>query len=408
MNWSDFLTGFAQNPLTTLQQFFETIATNFVAHWLEITLIIIAFIIARWLVFALIEAVIPRRIEGELPKWFKNRFTRAWHAKLYKDSLENRGVQRARTIVGLTKSTLDPIMGMVAFFTVFAHLGITMSKTTGSFIIGGFSLAIGLGLQGVAKDIIAGVTVLMTDAYAVGDYIDTQFGVAGVVKHIGVRLTTLEASNGTTWFVRHSEVSKIGNMTATHGMVTTDVKLTWNEEGKHIRMDDLKFAEKLLDETVNSLALALDNVDKVARARAGFEDAQVNDNTDTLKKIVAVIPDLVPTMGADTLWDMRAIHSTDDRESLNLHDNVSNAVKRISGRVPIFTKVETLGLVGTEVNSVTLRLRITLPPKSSRSQAMAVLRRAVFEAFVEHDITTSFDEAPERELPARGYLEQEA
>lgn len=407
MNWTDFITGFTQNPLSTLGKFFETIATNFVAHWWEIMLIILAFAVSRWVVFAFIEAVIPRRLEGELPKWFRNRLTRAWHAKLYKDSLETRGVQRARTIVGLTKSVIDPIMATIAFFTIFAHLGITMTKTTGSFIIGGVSLAIGLGLQGVAKDIIAGITVLTTDAYAVGDYIDTQFGVAGVVKHIGIRLTTLEAASGTMWFVRHSEVAKIGNMTASHGMVTADVTLTWNEEDKHIQVDDLKFAEKLLDETVNSLAVALENVDKVARARAGIEDSEVNDDTGTLQKIATVIPDLVPTMGADTLWDLRAVHVSDLDNPQSLHSNVSTAAKRITGRVPIFTKVETLGLVDSTVNSVSLRLRITLPPKSSRSQAMAVLRRAVFEAFVPHKITPSFSEAPEHELPVKGYLEGE-
>lgn len=406
MNWTDFITGFTQNPLTTLGKFFEIIATNFVAHWVEVILLILAFAVGRWLVFAFIEAVIPRRVEGELPKWFRNRFTRAWHAKLYKDSLETRSVQRARTIVGLTKSVLDPLMALIAFFTIFAHLGITMTTTTGSFIIGGFSLALGLGLQGVAKDIIAGITVLTTDAYAVGDYIDTQFGVAGVVKHIGIRLTTLEAASGTVWFVRHSEIAKIGNMTATHGMVTTDVKLTWNEEDKHITVEDLKFAETLLDETVTSLAVALENVDKVARARAGI-DSDVNDDTASLQKIATVIPDLVPTMGADTLWDLRAIRASDLDNPNYLHNNVSNAAKRITGRVPIFTKVETLGLVDTSMNTVSLRLRISLPPKSSRSQAMAVLRRAVFEAFVPHDISPSFNEAPEHELPVKGYLESE-
>lgn len=407
MNWSDFLTNFTQSPLDTLQNFLAVISKNFLDHWLQVLLLILAFALGRWMVFAFIEAVIPRRLDGSLPHWFRNRFTRAWHAKLYKDSLETRGVQRARTIVGLTKSVLDPIMATIAFFTIFAHLGITMTKTTGSFIIGGMSLAIGLGLQGVAKDIIAGITVLATDAYAVGDYIDTQFGVAGVVKHIGIRLTTLEATNGTMWFVRHSEVAKIGNLTATHGMVTTDVTLTWNEEDKHIRMEDLKFAETLLDETVNSLAMTLENVDKVARARAGIEEGEVSDDTSSLQRLAIVIPDLVPAMGADTLWDLRSVSASNPPPGLDLHANVSAAAKRITGRVPIFTKVETLGLGDATVNSITLRLRITLPPKSSRSQAMAVLRRAVFEAFVQYDITPAFTEAPEHELPMKGYLESE-
>lgn len=400
MTWAEFLTGLTQSPIDALAEFLKVTSAGFIENWWKILLMIFVFWVARTLMFTLLDIMIPHRLTSvSKAYWLNAKFIESRREKIYRESLETRKHQRTRATVDLLKSVIDPVMGFVAFLTLFAQMGVVMNSTTGSIIIGAASLALGLGAQGIVKDIIGGVTILVSDAYAVGDYVDTQFGAAGTVRNIGLRLTTLEGADGTVWYVRHSEISKIGNLTAANTIVVTDVTLTWNEDGKHVGMADLQFAEQILDHTVNDLALALERVDEVARG--GNND---DDDTGVLQRIVAVLPQLVPTMPADARLEEGSVMS--DSQATNL--SVKKAISKIYGRVPVFTKVETLGLVGSEVNSLSLRLRITLPPKASRSQAMSVLRRAVFENFIGYDITPSFTEVAPNELPAIGYFDRES
>lgn len=384
ITWSQLISDFTSKPQRTLKELGEMFAFNLQENWWRIALIIIIFIIIRKIVFSFVDFVVPRNLSGEVPVFAKSKRLSLWRSKVYRKSFQSRYLHRARTVITLTKSLLDPLMILIAILLVLGQLGLSASTNTTTLVIGAFTLAAGLGAQGFIKDIFAGITVLLGDVYAVGDYVDTQFGAAGTVKKIGLRLTTLEGTDGTIWFVRHSELSRVGNRTASRSMVITDVTLTWNEDDKHIGMSELKFAEIALDETVRRLAETLEGVDRVAR------DTESPNDPVSFKRIASVVPDLVPNMSADTLWDMKAL-SDDTAE----HAKVEGAVKRILGRVPVFTKVETLGLVNSTVNSITLRLRITLPPHSSRSQAMAVLRRAVFETFIVYDVTPQFEEVPE-------------
>lgn len=389
-SWSKLFSDLFTNPLETMGDVGGIMAHNFMEHWWEILLLLLGFWLLRVIVFSIVDVIVPRSLSEKPPRWARSKAFLAIRGRMYNQSLESRSLYRTRAVVGLTKSFLDPIMFFVAFATVFGKLGIRFEQGTITVIIGAFSVAVAFGAQGVVKDILAGITVLVSDAYAVGDYIDVQFGAAGIVKKIGLRLTELEASDGTIWFVRHSDVPKVGNRTAARSMVVSDVTLTWNDEEKEVRVADLKFVETRLDNTIRDLAETLESVDRIARDKApALEDKEV-----TIKDIAAVVPDLVPTVSAETLWNLK-----DRGDGLSSDDTgVHRIVKRIPGRVPVFTRIETLGLVNSTRNSVTLRLRIVLPPSSSRSQGMAVLRRAVFEAFADDGITPQFDDAPESSL----------
>ncbi len=392
--WSDFVTGLTQHPLETLLNFGSVVAHNFIAHWWIIMIMIAGFWGGRILVFNIFETIIPKRLGEVPPAWSGNRFMHAWHRKLYNDALESRSLQRSRAVVSLAKSFIDPLMFFIAFLSVFAQLGMVMTVATGSILLGAVSLALGLGMQGVIKDILSGLTILVTDAYAVGDYIDVQFGVAGTVTHIGLRLTTLEGTDGTFWYVRHSEVPKVGNLTAAKALVITDVTFTWSEDHKQVTSSDLHFVEDTLESTTKDLAIALEEVNAVAQA-----GTMTSGEDEVFQRMVTVLPDLVPTLGDDTLKNMRAIRSGDGDNSASL----IKVVEKLPNRVPIFTLVEALGLTNATKDSITLRLRITLPPKSSRSKGMAVLRRAVFEAFTPFSITPSFSDVAEHELPALSF-----
>lgn len=397
--WIDFLTLLTQDPLAAFQRFGAIAWANGQHNWWRILFYAAVFWASRTAVFWLVDFLMPRRMNRRLPKWLPRKMLKflqgRWQDKVLKEALENRSLQRSRAIISLVKSTIDPLMGVVVFFTMASLLGLTLSTKTSSILIGSLSLAVGLGTQGIVKDMIAGITILIADAYAVGDYIDVQFGASGVVKHIGVRYTTLEAPDGTIWSVRHSEIPKVGNLTAAKGVLVTDVELTWSEEEKHIKASDLKHVEEHLDETLQELSQALDHVDRMARTLKQAPPPR------DYGKMVTLLPDLVPDMTTVTLTDLKPVEA----EAVD-PARLKKMVSRIPGRVPVFTKVETLGLVASAANSLTLRLRITLPPKASRAQAMSVLRRAIFEAFIEEGITCLFHDVDVAALPMEPYEEE--
>ena len=75
---------------------------------------------------------------------------------------------------------------------------------------GVIGVALGLGAQTIVRDILAGIFMLVEDQYGVGDEIEA-LEVKGLVESVGLRITTLRATDGTLWYVRNGEILKVGN-----------------------------------------------------------------------------------------------------------------------------------------------------------------------------------------------------
>ena len=54
--------------------------------------------------------------------------------------------------------------------------------------------------------------MVFEDQLGVGDKVDVGLAI-GVVESVGVRITTIKGEDGTIWFVRNGEITRVGNMT---------------------------------------------------------------------------------------------------------------------------------------------------------------------------------------------------
>jgi small conductance mechanosensitive channel len=72
--------------------------------------------------------------------------------------------------------------------------------------------ALGFGAQNIVKDILNGMFMVFEDQLGVGDRVDVGLAI-GVVESVGVRITTIKGDDGTIWFVRNGEITRVGNMT---------------------------------------------------------------------------------------------------------------------------------------------------------------------------------------------------
>lgn len=81
-------------------------------------------------------------------------------------------------------------------------LGIDLSSL--SLFAGALGVGLGLGIQDIFKDFIAGLVLLFDRSIEVGDYIELETGVAGEIRSIGARATTLVTNDNVSVLIPNS------------------------------------------------------------------------------------------------------------------------------------------------------------------------------------------------------------
>ena len=132
-----------------------------------------------------------------------------------------RVVQRTRT--------LGSILTNIANVTIVIVAVILVVNTIDSDIIGSFTLltaalgaGLGFGAQNIVKDVLNGIFIVAEDQIGIGDVVDLGLA-TGIVESVSVRITQVRDVNGTLWYVRNGEVTRIGNMSLGWSRVIVDL-----------------------------------------------------------------------------------------------------------------------------------------------------------------------------------------
>lgn len=67
--------------------------------------------------------------------------------------------------------------------------------------------------------------MLVEDQYGVGDWIDVG-DASGTVEHVSLRTTTIRDSDGTLWFVRNGEITRVGNFSREYAIARVEIPLS--------------------------------------------------------------------------------------------------------------------------------------------------------------------------------------
>jgi small-conductance mechanosensitive channel len=96
-------------------------------------------------------------------------------------------------------------------------------------IIGSFTLltaaigaGLGFGAQNIVKDVLNGIFIVAEDQVGIGDVVDLGLA-TGIVEYVSVRVTHVRDVNGTLWYVRNGEITRIGNMSMGWSRVIIDL-----------------------------------------------------------------------------------------------------------------------------------------------------------------------------------------
>jgi|GEM_PF-318703 len=115
-----------------------------------------------------------------------------------------------RTMAPLVLTAARSLAVFIGVVVVLERLGVNVGPIlAGAGILG---LGVGMGAQSLVKDVINGISILLMDTLAVGDWVVVG-GKSGTVEALGLRTIRLRDSSGNLTVVPNSSVDTIVNMT---------------------------------------------------------------------------------------------------------------------------------------------------------------------------------------------------
>ena len=148
-----------------------------------------------------------------------------------------RGTPRRITIGKLVNSIIKVVIWAIAVVAVLAAWGVNIAALIAG--AGVITLIIGLGMQSLIADVIAGVFIVCDGTMQVGDII-TIDGWRGTVQEIGIRNTKLINYSGDIRICNNSTIKVFINQSRENSYPTTTISITYEED---IRRVEKLFAE---------------------------------------------------------------------------------------------------------------------------------------------------------------------
>lgn len=137
----------------------------------------------------------------------------AVHRAVLRDSATRSEMElrrRAETLSSVLSRSAEFVLLLIAALMALDALGFTVAPVLTGLGISG--IAFGLGAQGLVRDLIAGIFILVENQFGHGDLV-TVGGVQGYVEDINLRRTLIRDLDGALWTVPNGSITVSGNQT---------------------------------------------------------------------------------------------------------------------------------------------------------------------------------------------------
>lgn len=135
--------------------------------------------------------------------------------------------RRQKTTVSLITNIIKYFIAIVALLMILDVYGIDTKSLITS--LGVVSLVAGLALQDFLKDIIAGVSILFEDQYAVGDVV-TIGDFKGTVVYLGIKSTRVKSFSGETLVISNRNIDKVINHSLEDSVSFLDIPISYDTD----------------------------------------------------------------------------------------------------------------------------------------------------------------------------------
>lgn len=182
---------------------------------IRVIAILLGTLMLRWIALVLVKRVVRGIEDGN-----KNNKLGKSESPIAKARI----VQRAKTVGSVLSNLITWTLILFALASVLSELGIAVGALVAS--AGIIGAALGFGAQSLVRDLISGMFIIFEDQFGVGDSVD--LGPAnGVIETVGLRVTQVRDVNGTLWYVRNGEITRVGNHTQGWSRVILDIALPY-------------------------------------------------------------------------------------------------------------------------------------------------------------------------------------
>lgn len=144
--------------------------------------------------------------------------------------------KRKDTIIGLCKNLFKYLIVIFVVLEILKLYGVDTTSIIAS--LGIFAAVIGLAFQDILKDLLAGISIIFDNKYAVGDVIEIN-GFKGKVISLGLRTTKIKAFTGEVKCIGNASFTEVTN----YNLADTDIFLKLNVAYN----TDIDKLEKVLD-----------------------------------------------------------------------------------------------------------------------------------------------------------------
>jgi moderate conductance mechanosensitive channel len=261
----------------TNSDFLARSADTIVGSTVQIVVILLVALIARFLIHRFINRVVDGATSSRLSRLL-GRAPRIRPSAVSAPASQRRA-QRARTIGSVLRSISSAVVLIIASIMILAEFGVALAPILASAGIVG--VAVGFGAQNLVRDFLSGMFMLLEDQYGVGDIVDLG-DASGVVEAVGLRITTVRDVNGTVWYVRNGEIQRVGNKSQGYAVAVIDVPVAHGT--------DITAASEVLARTATERVEKADIADDVQEPPEVLGIERVGPEGVTLRLTVRVSP----------------------------------------------------------------------------------------------------------------------
>lgn len=202
--------------------------------------IIVGAVVLAWILKFVIRRVVNRIVSGAKSK-AKVDDTQA----LERSPLASvRLVQRTRTLGSILHNVVNVTIVVIAILLIINVIAPTALGSL-TLLTAAVGAGLGFGAQNIVKDVLNGIFIVAEDQVGIGDVVDLGLA-TGIVEYVSVRVTHVRDVNGTLWYVRNGEITRIGNLSQGWSRVIIDLSVAVDS--------DIDEVERAMLDTAKALA----------------------------------------------------------------------------------------------------------------------------------------------------------
>jgi moderate conductance mechanosensitive channel len=167
------------------------------------------------------------------------------------ESINNKGYIKAedrkrKTVIVLLNNIVKYVIALFVIAAILNNYGVNTSSILASLGIAG--LVVGLALQDLIKDFVAGTFIIFDNLYAVGDTV-TINSFRGEVISLGLKTTKIKDCNGNILSISNGSITQVINHSLADQLATVSIDVAYEEDLDKVLkvMNDFAEKEKIKD-----------------------------------------------------------------------------------------------------------------------------------------------------------------